>query len=361
MKRTLTISVAVVSALGAGTALAGFNDNVSVDYAAHESSLSGGSWDYAYDGVGDAFTGRDNPGSLDGQWIEDQRWDGSAPGEVGDPDADPDSDSPGGLDSLVEGSVDYLRIQDTGDPTDYDPDPINPPDLNWNDPSNRRFNLHHNLGLDGQTILDTGTTFSFRARLASTGTLDDQYLESGGGTAPWPAGGAGTDLNDEARALFGIAQFGGGTLGFSLALSSNTPAGIGGGLVMNNTTGAASVATEDATPGTVNLVPISDTDLLDWHEFWVTVKEKDADEWLVRVWVDGATQSQDFAVAKTLGDFDQPEMVMGKNSGSAIFAADVDFFAWDNSTTTVPEPSSLLLSLLGACGLVWVAVRRRRG
>ncbi len=360
MKKTVAVLVAVVAALAAGTAVAGFNDNVSVDYAARESGLSGGSWDYAYDGVGDAFAGRNNLGSLDGEWTEDQRWDGSAPGVFGDPDADPDSDSPGGLDSLVEGPVDYLRMQDTGDPTDYDPDPINPPNLNWNDPSNRRFNLHKNLGIDGSTILDAGTTISFRARLSSTGTLDDQYLEGGGGTAPWPAGGAGTDLNDEARALFGISQNGGGTLGFSLALSSNTPGGIGGGLIMNNTKNAASVATEDATPSTVNLVPISDTDLLDWHEFWITIQEKDADEWLVRAWVDGATTKQTFAVAKTLGDFSEPELVMGKNSGSAVFAADVDFFAWDNGVTNIPEPSSLLLSFLGACGLACFVARRRR-
>ena len=61
---------------------------------------------YAYDG-----------GALDDQWSHDNgsdAWDGTGPGEG----------SPGGAAAMVEDDVTFLRIQDTGDPRDYDmPDP----------------------------------------------------------------------------------------------------------------------------------------------------------------------------------------------------------------------------------------------
>ena len=77
-----------------------------------------GGWDYGYEG-GLAAYAPDGEGfaSLDGTWSHDNgsdQWDGSAiGGEFGD------GNRPGGAMIIEEANVNYLRIQDTGDPRDY--------------------------------------------------------------------------------------------------------------------------------------------------------------------------------------------------------------------------------------------------
>ncbi|MHC4726596.1 MAG: DUF1349 domain-containing protein [Planctomycetota bacterium] len=116
---------------------------------------------------------KDNGDTLDA-WDHDNsidKWDGSAPGDG----------NPGGVGIVTEDSVDFVRVQDTGDPRDYG---INTPTRKTN------YSLYLtqpiNTGLDGARI-------EVRTRIATTGTLD-AYYEDGGGTfstgiADWPAGG----------------------------------------------------------------------------------------------------------------------------------------------------------------------------
>ena len=88
--------------------------------------------------------------SLDGILSHDNgsdQWDGSAiGGEFGD------GNRPGGAMIIEEANVNYLRIQDTGDPRDY----------GYGDPgSNRKVYLGHDLTTDGysDTIMDDGGNF----------------------------------------------------------------------------------------------------------------------------------------------------------------------------------------------------------
>jgi len=233
---------------------------VSIDYAAVETTQGG--WDYAYTGDTDAFAGKGILGSLDNTWTAKREWDGSAPGTGGGSGTGP---APGGIKSYSGSSTIFLRMQDPGDPSSY----AGVGQTNWLDPSNRRYNLVHDLGsvVNFNTL---GATISFRARLATTGTLDDQYIEAGGGTAAWPTGGRGSIVSQDARAQFGISLASQGSFGFSLALDSDTSvAGVGGGLVMNNNptsvTGEVTNATTDASQN--NIVPLTDAELTGWHEF----------------------------------------------------------------------------------------------
>ena len=283
-KRTTVIFTAIVGlALIAAKPATGVN----VDY---DDPLGG--WSYAYRGDQDAA---ESFSALDRQWLHLQadQWDGSAPGVLGDPSVDANSDSPGGVVALVESGVDYLRIQDAGFPSAYDDNPFDLENANWNDPSNRKIYFAHDILSDGNpgaglaNVLNDGLTLSFRARIASSGTLDQVYNEGGSPspTSPWPVSGKGYSVSLDARGMFGVEQSGSQTLGFSLALSDETPAGIGGGLIMNNSSDL--VGTEDATPETANLVAVSDADLLDWNEFWTTIEEASASHWKVDVYTNG--------------------------------------------------------------------------
>jgi len=321
----------VILAATAGLALITAHSalGVNVDY---DDPLGG--WSYAYRGDQDAvgfFS------ALDGKWIHFQsdQWDGSAPGVFGDPSVDPASDSPGGVVALAESGVDYLRIQDAGLPSAYDDDPSTPGNENWNDPSNRKIYFAHDIQSDGNpgagiaNVLDDGLTLSFRARIASSGTLDDVYNEGATPTptSAGPTGGKGYSVSTDARGMFGVEQSGSQTLGFSLALSDETPAGIGGGLIMNNSSDL--VGTEDALPGTANLVALSDAELLDWNEFWITIEEASASHWKVDVYTNGSTTAETFLARKrNATEYSLSSLVMGLSSGTNFGEVDVDFYAY---------------------------------
>lgn len=104
-----------------------------------------GGWDYIFEGSSDSF-GTSGFTALDGSWSHDEgdRWDGSAPG----------AGAPGGVDTLVEGTTTYLRIQDPGDPTVY----------GIPNPSNSRVHFGHDiratLGNVDTAVLDNGITLS---------------------------------------------------------------------------------------------------------------------------------------------------------------------------------------------------------
>jgi hypothetical protein len=147
-------------------------------------------------------------GTLDG-WDHDNsvdKWDGSAPGEG----------NPGGLAALVEDDVTYLRLQDTGDPRDYG-------DTTPTGKTNESLYLTQptDFALDGAII-------EFRARIATTGTLDAWRKDGGGmastGLFDWPAGGLGGSFDngthvDYGRGNIGIAEKGVGVVSFVLTTS----------------------------------------------------------------------------------------------------------------------------------------------
>ncbi len=74
-----------------------------------------GGWLYSYEGNGTAFgSGAGVADSLDGTWVRggsSDSWDGSGLGGLLS-----EANQPGGIESLSDGGVSYLRIQDPGDP-----------------------------------------------------------------------------------------------------------------------------------------------------------------------------------------------------------------------------------------------------
>ena len=177
-----------------------------------------GEWTYIYTGDQDAAGDHSSDTtSLDGTWGHNNGsdqfdWSGNN-WEIGQGD-------PGGIKAITEGDVTFLRLQDCGDPRDHGMD----------DPSNRKIVFTHQLtqdpGIDeamaDQILTVVGITISFRARLSTTGLLDDQYPDSGGentnvaaGTA-WPAGGNGYACHDGGKDIFSIHQAADGDRNVSL-------------------------------------------------------------------------------------------------------------------------------------------------
>ena len=338
-------------------------------------------WDLVYEGADDAFGANDRD-ALDGNWRHDQsdKWDGSAPGDTGSP---PTGNAPGGVVALTEGSTTYLRIQDTGNPALAQPDGAGGLTTPWTDAapglgSNRRFYFGHDIETEhpgATSVLANGITLSFRARIASTGVLDPvypDYQDPEGEVpdlqqiTPWPAGGKGYNVKDDGKGMFTVQQDGADAIGFALALDVDTPAGIGSGLVMNNRGNAFLPGTDRATPSVANLVPLTDAQLLDWHEFWITVQASGGsdlfgrDTFLVTVYRDGSFAPQTFEVMDSFGaEFPGQFVTFGLPSSTSFGAVDVDFYSYKLGVVApvgVPEPSSCVMLLAGLGGL---AARRR--
>jgi hypothetical protein len=135
-------------------------------------------------------------GTLDG-WDHDNSidmWDGSAIGEG----------NPGGASAMAEDDVTYLRIQDTGDPRYY-----------GSTKPTKKTNYSILLTQPTDFALD-GAILEFRARIATTGTLD-AWRKKGGGLAStglfdWPAGGLGGSFDNYGRGNIGISEKGKGII-----------------------------------------------------------------------------------------------------------------------------------------------------
>ncbi len=123
----------------------------------------------------------------------------------------PGAGNPGGLAALTEDDVTYLRLQDTGDPRDY----------GSTIPTGK---TNYSLYLTQSTdfALD-GAIIEFRARIATTGTLDAWRKDGGGmgstGLFDWPAGGLGGSFDNYGRGNIGLAEKGVGVISFSLSTS----------------------------------------------------------------------------------------------------------------------------------------------
>jgi len=330
------------------------------------------SWDYVYDGASDAF-GANAGGfdSLDGTWAHASAddWDGSAPGNDV---AVPGPPVPGGAESRGSGP-DYLTIQDAGKPSDYGY-------AKNNGGRNKKLYWGHDITADAGnvgalSVMDNGMTLTFRARVSgpNSGALSQLFPEAApaGFPSAWPAGGKGYAVSSDARGMFGVEQNGAQALGFSLALSdeanntydpNSVPLYSGGGLVMSNQPGAVNAGGSESA-GFENRVAISDANLLDWNEFYITVKDNaDGSAWRVSVWMNGNVSAPDgvfFTKKQAASEYLGQTLVMGVSSGSNYGAFDTDFFAYKLGAVPAPEPSSIVLGLLAFAGLALVGRRRR--
>ena len=362
-----------------------------------------GGWVYTYDGtflpgvdgMPDGFGNSGRLEALDGTWQHDQgdRWDGTAPGDtlsdptviltppvdpavLSTPDGGNLGTSPGGAGSYVEGSTNYIRIQDAGNPDAYGWDQGN--NLRPSE-TNRRIYFGHDMFQDGvegadQLFLDNGFTFSFRARLPITGPMDDTVYPSDGdtiplGEEPWfpdgqPERVRGYAIHNEGRGMFTLVQnqvfddFGDLVnkdypIAFSL-ISAADIADIGsgvyttgsgkGGLVMNNLNGNSPTNQVDfESGGSLNLLEIDEEDLDEWHEFWITIEDNGGAPGThrVRVYMDGEVDGNgnpeftDFNVtSSTSGNAayskDQSAFIeLGMNEDDSLFGmVDIDFMSY---------------------------------
>jgi hypothetical protein len=329
--------------------------------------------------------------ALDGTWRQDQgnKWDGHAPGSPishpGDPinpnDPSPanmlsgsQGDSPGGAGSFTDtDGRNYIRIQDAGNPELFgwvqglDPAYTFPPGTKSKPiNTNRRVNFGHDMSQDftggyDQRVLDNGVTISFRARIPNTGPLDNLYMGPSGNTqiAPWidpgtnPNGRGALMMNG--RGTISVVQNDpdnfnlDGLVGFSLVNSTDIQqykdsGGAGsitsttsGGLIMNNRVGTTpSNDTDSRAPGTLNIVPMTDASLNQWHEFWITIQGNTSGGGThqVKVYMDGSTVAQTFSVTASApnnasySNSNSAFLEMGVSDNDAWGSIDIDFFSY---------------------------------
>ncbi len=296
-------------------------------------TVLGGAYDsradlYAPPPGGYAYTYEANPGqdaagtgtafdALDGTFSHDNgadEWDGTGAG----------MGRPGGA-SIVGGA---LRIQDTGDPRDY----------GMGDPgSNRKIYLGHDLVPNGAgaTLLDSGVTLHFRARIPTDDPLDSLHPDGGGGIVPYPAGGDGYRIHDGGKGNISLRQSAGGLISFSLSLAGDE---AGAELAMNSLNGNAISADVDTGEGTAKGVPL---DATAWHEYWITIGAGGAGTHQVTVYLDGSlTPVGTFDVTAGNGsDFSTTYLAIGVGSTPSSGAVDIDFVRVAFSEHAPPGPT----------------------
>lgn len=286
-----------------------------------------GGWDYAYEGDAAAYA-PNGFASLDGTWSHDNssdEWDGSAiGGEFGD------DNRPGGAMTITKGDINYLRIQDTGDPRDY----------GFSDPSNRKIYFGHNLAEHGasETVLDDGVTLHFRARVPTEGPLDPLHPDGQeqNGAQSYPDGGDGYVTSNGGKGNFVIKQQSGGAIAFSLTTASDTPEGNPNqfvthfdGLSMNEFAGNEISGDVNFGQGDgKNVIPLDPTQ---WHEFWIVIQrdEDNVGTHVASIYIDGNAAPQVFKM--TAGDGGEGQysgfsyLAMGSTATPQSAALDVDF------------------------------------
>jgi len=256
---------------------------------------------YIYDGT-----------ALDDVWNHDNgsdEWDGTGPGEG----------RPGGVAALVEDDVTFLRVQDTGDPRDYD----------LGDPgSNRKIYLTRatDAALDGLSL-------EFCIRVATSAPLDDMHPDGGAGIEPWPAEGIAYHVRDGGKGMISVGEAELGVISFSLARGGQP--GLedvtGDVLVMNNLAGAApsgDVDTEDTAATIVAKNWIAVDDATQWNTVAVDIVAGGAGTHTLTVSVNGG-EAQTFDV--TAGDGLEGEgsyLALGSSGTGGITAFDLDYVSY---------------------------------
>ncbi|MDX1962970.1 MAG: hypothetical protein SFX18_07445, partial [Pirellulales bacterium] len=352
-----------------------------------------GGWRYLYEGTfngsingfpagwgsGNSFLGE----ALDGTWRHNQgdKWDGSGIGDTG---PKPGGPAPGGVSQFTTGDLNYIRLQDTGNPEVHgwlqgSTRPQN---------SNRRINFAHKIEEDGplasELVLDEGITITFRARIPNTGPLDPIYTVDANNQPvelPWGSvGGGGYAIHDEGRGMFYVAQNDlnnfnqDSAVAFSLATSSDLAnyaalnpnlAGKSGGLLLNNLVGNVAtpqIDTFDYNPAAgdvFNVVPISDEDLREWQEFWITIQDDltDAGTHQIKVYLNGSTTPHVFSVTATSdgnAEYNNDAwLAMGLSSTNLFGAVDVDFYGYSLGVIAPVANITGPPEWIGASGANW--------
>ncbi len=329
---------------------------LAIPLAARAAAYEDPGWDYFFDGDAASF-GTNEFGALDGTWQHDQadKWDGGAPGDgIG---------GPGGVAALTEDQTTYLRIQDCGEPRDW----------GFTDPSNRRIWFGHNIQDDNPgatSVLTNGITLTFRARLSSTGTLDPIYPQPTPDVDPekpqlteiTPWFPKGYNVTDDGQGMFTVQENGANAVGFALALDLDTPVDVGGGLVMNGQPGSGLLPGSDhVTPALSNLEPLDDSDLTNWHEFWITIVGSGTPgNYDVKVYRDGSITPTSFQVQHSIGaEFSGQYFAFGLSATSGFGAFDTDFYGYKLGVTapiSTPEPEGIACA---AAAIGVLAARRR--
>ncbi|MBL9136368.1 MAG: hypothetical protein JNK85_10895 [Verrucomicrobiales bacterium] len=303
-----------------------------------------GGWSYFYgaDDGQDLFGGGSDFDALDGTWSHNNgsdQWDGSAPGgtfEAG-------SNAPGGAKIYQDGTVSFLRIQDTGDPRDF----------GFADPGNRKIYFGHDISQHGaaDNALDQGVTISFRARIPTpaktTAPLDPLHRDgqNAAGPKPYPEAGDGYVTSDGGKGNFVIKQQAGGAFAFSLAVADdqgggdpNGPKAGFTGLTMNEFSGNVISGNVNFGQGTgTNVLALDPTE---WHEFWIVLRKDPANIGTheALIYVDGSTEARFFKI--TAGNGDDyggiGYLAMGSTATPQNSALDVDFFAMKTEATFPP-------------------------
>jgi hypothetical protein len=272
-----------------------------------------GRWTYIYNA--DVASGGADFTALDGTWSHNSASDEWDESRIGD-------GRPGGA-SVIDG---YLRIQDTGDPSDH----------GMADPgSNRKVAFAHSItndiGDSAEQILN-GVTISFRARVSTGAPLDNVHPDGGGNITPWPAGGDGYVIHDGGKGNFSIRQSEGDMIiSFALALASDDDELPGGGLVMNKLNGAVPTNAVDITGDEPGLLNILELDPTMWHDYWITI-QRDITGYgthLVKIYLDGSLVPNDFYVTAGDGnDYEDSYVLIGLGATPQSGAIDIDYFAY---------------------------------
>jgi hypothetical protein len=225
----------------------------------------------------------------------------------------------GGAMSLTEEGVTFLRIQDTGDPRDYDnPDPG----------SNRKIYLTHttDIGLDGAKL-------EFSIRVATSPPLDGVHPGGGGGATPWPAGGIGYHIRDGGKGMIGISD-GVAIISFSLAKTGETGFEnlASDVLVMNNLAGtepSGDVDTEGAAAAeAVNMINVDDA--TQWNTFVIDIAVGGNGTHVVTVSANGGAAQSFDVTAGTGAEQASPFIAVGSSGTGGITAFDVDYLSISN-------------------------------
>ena len=246
-------------------------------------------WDYELDPPPDADPGEyllfqataNAIGCLDGMWSRgngSDSWDGSSPGNAGDPALDVDgqivagAEAPGGIGLVTDGAIGAYLFEDVGDPTTAVP----PATVGWLDPCNRKlfpaldlFSFFPEAAV--QSFITDGFTLRARFRL----TPADRAVD----VADAPNG---LQTNNDGKGMFTLTHDGTATglgtsqrIGFALDVSPSMPG-----------TGLLSIG-EDA-----NLLQVPIQDPTQWLDVWLTVIDPDplTPEVHLELYLNGSTE-----------------------------------------------------------------------
>ena len=314
-----------------------------------------GGWTYKYHG-NQLIVGAENSGhtSLDGTWTHDNgsdSYDGSSIGGVFATGGFGIGNGPGGTSLGTNTGAEFLRLQDTGDPRDY----------GYPDPSNRKVYFGHNIGSDidpsrALTIMDTGVTLSFRARiptLAKAGEPLDALHRDGqqaNGVQPYPANGDGYVTSDGGKGNFVIRQGGNGAdvpagaIAFSFTQTNDTTGG-------NPATGQAGFAgltfnefNGNLPSGNVNFGQGSKTNVVafdptEWHEIYIVIRKDPASIGTHEAFIfrdDGLLPVVFKITAGTGSDMSDSFLALGGSATPQNWALDVDWFGYKDEAVFPP-------------------------